>query len=271
MRCTDQQAVALTVPTNMHPAPTLSLRHYNASPGSHSHNHFQILLGVRGVLELEVDGRGLTLGAGAGCVIAPGARHDFHAAKSGESVCLVLDTQEPEWGQCIGRAPHMVGTVPLAGYLSNALWHGAAPLALEHGPALLLEAWLADTRAVQPTVSRPAPSRGRSIDWPALQRWAQQQWQRPLSVADLAAQVHLSASQFAARCREEQGMGAMAWLRGQRLAQARIMRNSGMAVADVARRTGYRSPSALTAALRRAGGSPLARDDAPLPRDDTHA
>lgn len=51
---------------------------------------------------------------------------------------------------------------------------------------------------------------------------------------------------------DDQGMGAMAWLRGLRLAQARVLRSTGMAVAEVALRTGYRSPSALTAALRRA-------------------
>jgi len=47
----------------------------------------------------------------------------------------------------------------------------------------------------------------------------------------------------------------MAWLRGQRLAQARLLRGGGMAVAEVAQRTGYRSPSALTAALRRQAGA----------------
>ena len=34
--------------------------------------------------------------------------------------------------------------------------------------------------------------------------------------------------------------------------QARVLRSTGMAVAEVAQRTGYRSPSALIAALRRA-------------------
>jgi transcriptional regulator GlxA family with amidase domain len=48
-------------------------------------------------------------------------------------------------------------------------------------------------------------------------------------------------------------MGPLEWLRMQRLAKARQLRDAGMAVKDVARRTGYRSPSALTAALRRRG------------------
>ncbi|MDO8717701.1 MAG: cupin domain-containing protein, partial [Polaromonas sp.] len=72
------------------PQGSLSLRQYGASPGSHAHAHFQVLLGLEGVLELEVQGRGQRFGTGQGCVIAPGVRHDFEA-RSG-SRCLVLDT-----------------------------------------------------------------------------------------------------------------------------------------------------------------------------------
>lgn len=233
----------------MAPAGLLSLRHYGASPGSHSHDHFQILLGLSGALELEVAGRGVRVAPGGGCVIAPGDRHDFESSRG--SVCLVLDTPHAGWAQCAGQpsnATPPADALPLARYLASALQQGR-PLAATHGPALLLEAWL------EGSAQKTSPaniSRRRSIDWPALQRWAAQQWHRDLAVADLAAQVHLSPSQFAARCREANGTGAMAWLRNQRMAQARLLRSTGMAVAEVARRTGYRSPSALTAALRRA-------------------
>lgn len=64
----------------------------------------------------------------------------------------------------------------------------------------------------------------------------------------------------------------MEWLRGLRLAQAQWLRGRGLPVAEVARRTGYRSPSALTAALRRERltptTSPSLRDDAPAPGDE---
>jgi|GEM_PF-1904281 len=36
---------------------SLSVRVYGNSHGSHDHPHFQILLGLEGALELEVDGR----------------------------------------------------------------------------------------------------------------------------------------------------------------------------------------------------------------------
>jgi len=68
--------------------------------------------------------------------------------------------------------------------------------------------------------------------------------------------VHLSPSQFALRCHEVHGISVMQWLRLQRLDRARLLRDGGMAVAEVARRTGYRSPSALTAAMRRAAFVP---------------
>lgn len=233
----------------MGPAESLSLRHYGASPGSHSHNHFQILLGLSGALDLEIDGHGVRVAPGDGCVIAPGNRHDFESSRG--SICLVLDSAHPGWALCsspLRTTTLPADTRPLAHYLASALQQGL-PLAQTHGPALLLEAWLADSA---PHAPLPRYARQRAIDWTALQQWAAQQWHRELTVADLAAQVHLSPSQFAARCREDQGLSAMAWLRSQRLAQARLLRGTGMAVAEVARRTGYRSPSALTAALRRA-------------------
>lgn len=234
-------------------AATLSLRRYGASPGSHSHTHFQILLGLSGALELEIEGRGRCVGPGGGCVIAPGERHDFAAART--SLCLVLDSSDQAWAQCAAAfAEPPAPAWPLARYLASALQQDQ-PIARAYGPALLREAWLAGAGRVVPA-SGPVPcARQRAIDWTRLEHWAAQHWHRDtLTIADLAAQVHLSASQFSARCLQERGMPPMAWLRGLRLAQARLLRGSGLPVAEVARRTGYRSPSALTAALRRSAG-----------------
>ena len=239
-------------------APVLSLRHYGASPGSHSHGHFQVLLGLSGTLELEVDGRGQRVASGGGCVIEPGARHDFASPQG--SQCLVLDSADPGWARCMALAPGAHHTLPLARYLALALQQGSA-LAQQHGPALLLEAWQAG-HTFNPSVQRRRP-----IDWNALHAWAAAHWHRPLQAADLAAQVHLSPAQFADRCRAEQGLAPMAWLRSLRLEQAQWLRGQGLPVAEVARRTGYRSPSALTAALRRT--TPALRDDGPAPRDGT--
>ncbi len=217
-------------------ADALSLRRYGASHGSHAHTHYQVLVGLEGVLELEVAGRGRRIAAGDGWVVPPGERHDFESREG--SQCLVLDTAMPAWGLRLTPLTRTDQALHLARFLAVALAAGQ-PLAQRHGAALLLD----------PAYTANQPR--RAIDWPQLARWASTQWHLPLRVADLAAQVHLSPTQFAARCVQENGQSAMAWLRQLRLAQASDLRAAGLGVAEVARRCGYRSPSALTAALRR--------------------
>lgn len=230
---------------------TLALRRYGPSAGSHSHTHFQVLVGLSGALELELDGRGLRVAPGQGCVIAPGTRHDFEAR--GGSLCLVLDTDDPRWATGVTHGPVPAPVRALADYLAQMLPH-QRPLARAWGASLLREAWQLPG-IPHWGVSTPTAPR-RLIDWDALRVWALQHLHAPLTVADLAARVHLSASQFASRCQQEQGCSAMAWLRQLRLDQARLLRAQGLAVAETARRTGYRSPSALTAALRRDARTP---------------
>jgi AraC-like DNA-binding protein len=221
----------------------LSLRRYGPAPGSQSHAHFQVLVGLDGVLELEVEGRGQRVAPGQAWLVSPGERHDFESAAG--SRCLVLDTPSDLWSLC-GSVPAQPQQVDaLARYLAQALQRNQ-PLAALHGPALLLEAWVPQrTSGAQRRPRRP-------VDWPALEAWVQAHLHQPLTVEALARRVFLSPSQFAVRCHEVHGMPVMQWLRRQRLAHAQVLRAGGLPVAEVARRTGYRSPSALTAALRRA-------------------
>lgn len=217
----------------------LSLRDYGPSRGSHSHEHFQVLVGLDGVLELEVEGRGERVVAGDGIVIAPGDRHDFESRAG--SRCLVLDTADDAWRRCATTPACREEVAALARWLGVASQRrGAMPA---QGADLLLSAW-------QPPDGQRIRVR-RRIDWPELSRWLHARLHEALTVADLAARVHLSTSRFAQRCVEANGMSAMAWLRAQRLERARQLRAAGLGVAEAARRCGYRSPSALTAAMRR--------------------
>jgi AraC-like DNA-binding protein len=224
----------------------LSLRRYGASPGSHAHEHYQVLWGWRGALELEIEGRGARMTAGRVAVIPPGARHDFWAAEltgPRSAQCFVLDTGdavlEPLAGRFLDTAPALPRLLEFLQAQEGELLQAAVPLLM---------------RSLAAGLSAPVRTeRGRPIDWIALQAWIDAHLAEPLDVARLAALVHLSPSQFAARCVEHRGLPPLAWVRERRLAAARRLRQQGLAVAEVALRCGYRSPSALTAALRRAG------------------
>lgn len=220
----------------------LSVRHYGPSHGSHAHDHFQVLLGLDGALELEVEGRGQRIGTGHGCVIVPGDRHDFEAKRNAR--CLVLDTTAPEWALASGSPAHPDTAMALGQYLHAALGAGDN-LAKHYGPLLLLNCWLPPTsRAGRQYRSR------REIDWQALTTWLESQMHRPLAVADLAAHVFLSPTQFAVRCQQETGLRPMQWIRTLRLQRALNLRTQGRSWAAIAPLCGYQSASALNAALR---------------------
>jgi AraC-like DNA-binding protein len=218
---------------------SLTLRVYGATHGSHSHEHHQMLVGLEGVLDLEVEGRGQRIGAGDALLVPAGERHDFESVAG--SRCLVLDSASPLWARCGVRPQRPQQVTALANYLADAI---RQPLAVAYAPFLLLDAWRSPG---------PLQRARRAIDWPALTAWVHSRIDQHVGVSELASRVHLSASQFALRCHEAQGMGPLDWLRLQRLTRARQLRDDGVPVHEVARRTGYRSPSALTAALRKAG------------------
>ncbi|MES2944504.1 MAG: AraC family transcriptional regulator [Pseudomonadota bacterium] len=218
---------------------TLTLRHYGASPGSHAHPHFQVLLGLEGELELEVAGKAQRVLAGGGCVIAPGERHDFEA-RSG-SHCLVLDSTQTAWASCKSAAPRPDSALALATYLRLALKH-QQHWTIQNAASLLLDCWQIPPQSTL--------SRGRKIDWQALTDWAETRLHQPLTVADIASQVFLSPTQFATRCRGETGFSPMQWLRKLRLARAFTLRAGGLDTALTAKRCGYQSASALVHAMR---------------------
>ncbi|WP_237219022.1 helix-turn-helix domain-containing protein [Rhodoferax aquaticus] len=220
----------------------LSLRTYGPAAGGHAHDFFQVLLGVSGTLELELEGKGRRIGAGQGCVIAPGEKHDFEA--QGGAQCVVLDTRSAAWEGCTTSLVNTVSADALSRYLHVALQEPNATLQ-RVGPALLLDCWRA---SVQPAAKRQA----RAIDWLTLSQWCQTHLHGPLEVHDLATQVHLSPSQFAQRCKVETGQSPMQWVRAQRLARAQALRASGWDLSRSAERCGYASASALAAALRQA-------------------
>lgn len=222
----------------MNPPDTLSVRQYGSAPGSHSHPHFQILIGLTGTLELDLAGHAAQLRPGTALVLSPHTRHDFESRDGNQ--CLVLDTHKSVWAHQPVQPVNAEAVRLLSTYLACSVTQGlpGIPTWASH---LLLASW-----APQVHVGRAQ----RPIDWTRLTQWVNQRLAHPLTATDLAAQVHLSESQLRARCLQTQGCSPMAWVRGQRLAHAQVLRAGGASVAEAARRSGYRSPSALTAALR---------------------
>lgn len=216
-----------------------SIRSYGPAPGSHAHEHFQVLWGLAGNLELEVEGKGAKLGAGQGLVIAPGERHDFESLHG--SRCLILDSPDLGWSSRERLPQFAKASNLLARYIAEAI-EQQIPFDAGQAAFLLAQSW--GRMSKMPRVRR-------DIDWQELSYWVKAHLSQPLSVGILAERACLSESQFRARCVEALGCGPMQWIRRLRLEQAQRLRLQGMSVAEVANQSGYESPSALTAAMRR--------------------
>ncbi len=214
--------------TPAHPQPPdapAELRHYRGDHGAHAHAHAQLLFGLDGQLEVEVEGRLARVDGQTGLVVPAGARH-ASLARRGARV-WVLDTPEAagleRWRVFRLPAPGLA-TTDAADLLALA---GAAPRAQPRRPL--------DADALTALV------RGRlHEDWP---------------VARLAAACALSAPQFSHRWRALTGQSPQAWLRGLRLDRASRLLAAGLGADAVAARVGYANASALLFALRRERGT----------------
>jgi len=223
--------------------PSVTVRFSELRPGaaSHEHAHWHVLWGFEHTIEVELEGGSLRLGAGRALVVAPHQRHALAGPRGAR--CFVVDSTD---------AAQLERLAPLAGRIQvgdasvgHLLRYLATRAQLPASAAELLVAGLSQATELRSRSAR------RAIDWPALEAWIGAHLGDTLTVATLAARVHLSPTQFAVRCHEELGTAPIALVRRLRLAAALRLRDSGMSVAAAAAKCGYRSPSALTAAVRR--------------------
>jgi AraC-like DNA-binding protein len=233
--------------------PILSLRHYSHELLCHSHDHAQLVFGLAGELQFEVDGQGSRVRRHQLAVVPAGARHACGSPQG--SQCLVLDLPANDWLerqlghhasdiQRLLDSPRALQLDPVQGQLLG--WLASSPIndvvIANQGAALLL-----GSLACASPEARPG-----GLPLAALDRHIEQHAAHPLQVADLARLAGLSVARFHARFLAETGRTPMEHIRDKRLQLAeRLLRGSDMAVGEVAARVGYSSQSAFTAALSR--------------------
>jgi AraC-like DNA-binding protein len=200
------------------------VRRYAGAYTAHDHAHAQVLIGLTGSLELEVEGHYAFVDAACGLVIPAGARHGYFV--DGTASVLVLDCEA-------GR-----GTERFRRFAVPSSWRDAgAPPTVE---SVFVALGCAPTLQVR-----------RRIDLQALAREVEEQLSREWTVAQLAALCNLSPQRFRARFAELTGTSPLAYVRHRRLEAAQRLLRKGWTLDAVALQVGYASASALSYALRR--------------------
>lgn len=234
-------------------SPILSLRHYSDEVISHSHRHAQLVFGLCGELQFEVDGRGSRVLRHHLAVVPAEARHACDSPRG--SQCLVLDLPANDWlERHLGHhsdnirhlldKPQSLQLAPAQGQLLG--WLAASPIndsvIAGQGAALLLGS-LACNGAAKPVAGLP-------LD--ALDRYIERHAAHPLQVADLARLVGLSEARFHSRFLGETGVSPMEYVRNKRLQRAeQLLRSTSQPIGDIAAQVGYASQSAFSAAFSR--------------------
>jgi AraC-like DNA-binding protein len=240
--------------------PILTLRQYTEDLIVHSHEHAQLVFGLSGALDFEVDGRGSQV-VQQSFVVIPSGFHHACGSPNG-SRCLVLDVPNDQWiGQSLGEHAEA----------SRRLLDNAGRLSLDAGQSQLVS-WLANSQVDDPLIAqqgavlllaslnnaRPDNAGGRRLPYAALNAHIDQYAAYPLQVADLARVAGLSSARLHARFVAECGQTPMDYIRSRRLHKAvALLRSSDLPIGEIASRVGYSSQSAFAAAvLREFGTSP---------------
>jgi AraC-like DNA-binding protein len=203
----------------------LSVRAYRGAYESHSHSHAQVLMGMRGSLELEVDGHPAFVDPSCGLVIPAGTRHGYNADSPAQ--VLVADCDPAR------------GTDRLRRFALPSAWRTGC------------DAWTADLLLAK-VVGAPTLQTRRRIDLDHLAMRVE--LHRSWTVAELAHLCRFSPQQFRARFAEITGLTPLAWVRQRQLDAAQRLLRAGLPLETAALQVGYASASALCFALRRDRG-----------------
>ena len=239
--------------------PILSLRHYRDDLIAHSHEHPQLVFGLQGRLDFEVQGQGARV-TRQGLMVVPAGTHHSCGSDTG-SHCLVLDVPGDHWlheqlGEHADASRRLLDR-PAALGLDNRQqqlvdWLAASPvddpLIARQGAVLLLA-------SLNPTASATVTPSHR-LPYAAFDSHIERNAAYPLQVADLARIAGLSSARLHARFTVECGMTPMDYIRQRRLLKARqLVTQTSLPLGEIAAQVGYSSQSAFSAAMLRAFGS----------------
>lgn len=224
------------------------LRTYRADAAAHRHAFHQLVLPRRGVLEMDIEGRGGRVEHGRAAFVGAGERHAFEARGANRFLVVDLPRErvEPRDEILLERG------FLLLDRRAELLLDGLADV-----PPQRPEAASVWSRLLLDALHRPSAP---AFDLRDVRRLIEAEPERRYAAAWLARLCGLSRAQFYRRFTAFHGETPAGLQRRRRLALALArVRGGKEPIARIAGEVGYSEHSALTRALRRAYGGPPRR------------
>lgn len=247
-----------TTPLLPRPAELITLPSYM---NCHEHNYTQVVIGLKGQAEFDVNGRGSYIGPGQGCVVTSGSDHAFGGVVD-QSDILVLNMPLPA-----ADDPLMLQKI---NELSRSNIYFQLDAQIQRLIQMLVHEMQASpddlllSRACNDTVIAlmqrhlsllAAPRQVSRFDLDAIDRYIDQHLHRRITVAQLAGSVFLGESQFHHLFKEQMGITPHQYVLGKRVERAKALIQQGkLSLGQIAELTGFSAQSAFTHTFTRLQG-----------------
>ena len=250
----------------------------------HDHDYHQIVIGVDGHAEFEIEGLGGSIAPLSGCIVPASHVHYYEGVGINRHLLLNLPPgsfplagQHHEFARLFDAPLFFSLDTALTRYIDFLVQElgereGRAPQPLMHQEMLATTFLSCLNARLQPP--REAPSNQQRINLASLDRYIQQHLSQRLSVADLARHACLSEAHFTDCFRQQAGVTPYQYLLTQRLRTAQhLLVSTRLPLSEIADQTGFSTQSSLSHAFRRSFGHPpsnLRRSDHPTILKNKH-
>lgn len=224
--------------------PQIELRSYHIEQCSHSHDYAQLVLPVKGILELEIGNSSGIISSETGAFITSGEQHSF--AGSEDNLFVVIDLSEKYFP-----------TTSLPSFLSLNLvtkkflkfTHYYLINGVNDSFSYSLINNLLFNLLHQPVLSNQDAFVLKARNWIDLQ------FAEPINIVKLAQQCHLSVSQLQRRFKKNTGYRLAEYWRHKRLDHAKfLLSTSFLTIESIAFAVGYEHVSAFSRSFNNSFG-----------------
>ncbi|MDG3087778.1 AraC family transcriptional regulator [Vibrio hannami] len=246
--------------STMQPKPT-ELVTLSTNIDDHAHDYLQVVIGLQGTVEFDINGKGNYMAPGQGCIITESAEHAFGGVNSPSDIFVLNFYADTEINQLNLSRLNEMAQKDYYFQLDDQLRQLINLLAveIESNPDNLLLSQSCNHTIIallnQHIRIFQSDSRSYRLDMEAINRYIEKHIDRKISVAQLAGCVFLSESQFHHLFKESVGVTPHQYVLSKRVEYAKkLMEHGGYSLSHVAHMSGFAGHSTFTHAFSKLVG-----------------
>ncbi|MCI0510659.1 AraC family transcriptional regulator [Chromohalobacter marismortui] len=224
----------------------------------HDHAFHQIVIGLAGHAEFEIEGLGGSIAPLSGCIVPINHVHYYEGIGDNRQLILDLPDDSPsltgshrELASLFDAPRYFTLDDPLRNYLNFVVQEMSQP---RHADGELLATTFLSCLHARLSTATTLES-GRALNLDIIDRYIDTHIAERVTVKDLASLACLSEAHFGERFRRHTGLTPYQYLLRRRLDRAStLLRTAGVPLTEIAARTGFANQSALSHAFRRHHG-----------------